>query len=256
MTLHRIWSISTLGGLAVVANLGLIGSSSWSWAKSLPEIDASFLEQLKDVNLEADELPRTSQAQSSPALDSSFLEWLNTPPNPDAEETPRTSRGGSEFCFVALDQETVTPLWSDRPVFLIQGGVRNLILHQVDNEEPIWTHSASDTEAITYDGPPLQPGIVYVLRAEHPVFSNDIFVTRQLTLLSVEDQVEIATTLSDLETELQGAGQSEAAIALARADYFWQQELTVDAWAAVLPLQPTSETVSEAIATAYERICS
>ncbi|MEO1297157.1 MAG: hypothetical protein AAFW75_15495 [Cyanobacteria bacterium J06636_16] len=54
---------------------------------------------------------------------------------------------------------------------------------------------------------------------------------------------------------MQAAGESEEVIALARAEYFWQNGLTVDAWAEVLPLQETSEAAAAAIEAAYERIC-
>gem|GEM_PF-4659176 len=48
---------------------------------------------------------------------------------------------------------------------------------------------------------------------------------------------------------------SRQAIALARADYFWQQGLETEAWAEIMPLQSTSSEVAEALDTARENLC-
>ncbi|NER80926.1 MAG: hypothetical protein F6K42_15425 [Leptolyngbya sp. SIO1D8] len=227
MTCHRTNRISSLNGLMLVLglSLGIVGSQAW--AQPLPETDATF------------------------------LEWLTgTSHNQDANEPPRIKRGGSEFCFVTFDDETVTPLWRDTPTFILQGDMRSLALHREGRENPLWTYEANEAEAVTYDGTILLPGAVYVIHAQNPQFPASDFEARQFVLLSAERQVEIAFELSDLETDMRNADASAEEIALARADYFWQQGLVADAWAEVMPLKATSETVSEAINAAYERICS
>ncbi|MEM8605187.1 MAG: hypothetical protein AAGE59_00610 [Cyanobacteria bacterium P01_F01_bin.86] len=233
MTWKPIWKTVTTSTLMMTTVLGVGGLSLPSWAQSSTE--------------ETD--------RSSTEADATFLDWLRgLAVNPDANEPPRTKRGGSEFCLVAFDVQTTTPVWNYRPDFVIQGDLRHFVLSSADSDEPLWTSSPNESETVSYTGPPLRSGTLYTLRAENPQNAND-FEARSFTLLELEDRVEVAFDLLELENEMQTAGQSEEAIVLARADYFWQRGLAVDAWAEVVPLQDTSEVAAAAIATAYERIC-
>lgn len=206
-----------------------------------------------------------AQAQTpAPANEpiTTFWEWLTGPgANPDANEPPRTKRGGGEFCLVALNaagqneaDSVVTNLWNDYPEFTVQGELRRLELYSENSPDPLWTSDLSEASTIPYNGPRLQAGETYTLRAEHPQFPTD-FETYQLTLLPLEERILIAFDLLDLGAAMRADGQSTETIALARADYFWQRDLPVDAWAEVVALQITSDTVSEVLETAYDRVC-
>ena len=245
MTFKHIWQTVTTHALLVAILLGTGSANLPGWAQSLTVTD-----ETEETETEGSDTPATE------ASNATFLDWLNGfDANPDADEPPLTKRGGSEFCLVAFDLEATTPVWSDRPDFVIQGDERRFALYTEDSDEPLWTSDPNEAESVAYTGPELESGITYTLRAENPRNPDNDFQARRFTLLSSAEQNEIAAALLELETAMQASGQSEDAIALARADYFWQRGLTVDAWAEVIPLQNTSEATAEAIATAYERIC-
>ncbi|MGF1523528.1 MAG: hypothetical protein ACFBSF_14525 [Leptolyngbyaceae cyanobacterium] len=247
MTLKPAWKTVTITALTTTLLLGVNGLSLRGWSQSSADMDDA-------------DIFRNTNESVSPAThaDATFLDWLNgIGVNPDANEPPLTKRGGSQFCLVAFDVREATPVWNSRPDFIIKGSTRQFAVYDGLGDEPLWTSDANDVaiENVAYMGPPLRTGTTYTLRAENPNNAND-FEDRRFTLLSLEDRIAIATDLLTLESEMQEAGESQEAIALARADYFWQRGLAVDAWAEVFPLQETSETATAAMETAYERICS
>ncbi|MGD1907273.1 MAG: hypothetical protein ACFB0C_14985 [Leptolyngbyaceae cyanobacterium] len=192
-------------------------------------------------------------AQSPPSASGNFLDWLfgNSPQEPpDARENGRAGRG-DDYCVVSLPPNQVVPLWSDRPVFLIDGAPRSLVLFAENSDQPIWTYPVNQRQTITYGGPPLRPGQIYTLRAQHKDFPNSIYETRQVELISLERQVEVAWALAGID----GTEGSSVDRALARADYFWAEGLEADAWREVMAVQSQSEVAAEAIATATERLC-
>lgn len=221
MTFRWILNASTLGMLIAVMGLGSGRVGTMSWAQTLPETHQNF------------------------------LNWLRNP----AEEDPPNTKRGDEFCLVNLGPDTVNPMWREYPVFVIQGNPRSLALYAEGADDPFWTYGVNQEERVTYSGPPLVAGEVYTLRAQHAQFRTSIYEDRQLTLLSVEARVAIAFDLLTLAEEMQRTGASNDAIALARADYFWQRGLESDAWVEVLPLQATSVEVDEAVKAAYEVLC-
>lgn len=207
------------------------------------------------INGVAAELGMTSGPLPLVNAKSAFLGWLfGTAENQDANENPRTKRG-DDFCLVTFEPGIVNPLWSDRPRFLIQGEPRSLALYRDGEDEPFWTYSVNSDEAVTYAGVPLRPGVVYTLRAEHAQFPASQYEERQLVVVSTEEQMAIALDLMTIEEEMQQAGATAEAIALARADYFWQQGLATDAWEAILPWQTTSPDIAEALQKGYEKLC-
>jgi hypothetical protein len=179
-----------------------------------------------------------------------FLDWL-LGGNQDSAEPPHTQRGDNR-CIVSLPPNQVTFLWSDRPIFLIEGSPRSLALFAENSDQPFWTYPVNQQQVVTYDGPPLRPEQVYTLRVQHRDFPNSIYEARQVELLSLERQVEIAWALIDVEE----AESSLVDRALARADYFWAEGLEADAWREVAAVESESAPVAEAIATATERLCN
>ncbi|NJN20117.1 MAG: hypothetical protein HC812_01535 [Leptolyngbya sp. RL_3_1] len=103
-------------------------------------------------------------------------------------------------------------------------------------------YPVNQRQTVTYAGPPLRPGQVYTLRAQHQDFPDSIYESRQMELLSLERQVEIAWALVGLD----GSDGSAVDQALARADYFWGEGLEADAWREVV--QSESALAAEAIA--------
>ncbi|MDA0266771.1 MAG: hypothetical protein O2890_02015 [Cyanobacteria bacterium] len=203
---------------------------------------------------DAHEAPPQEGASGHGPRGEAFLNWIfgtsdEAPPQGGADgHGPR----GDTYCIVSLPTDQVTPLWSDRPVFLIEGSPRSLALFAENSDQPIWTYPVNQQQAVTYDGPWLRPGQVYTLHAQHHDFPSSIFEARQIELLSLERQVEIAWALLGMG----GADGSSVDQALARADYFWAEGLEADAWREVAAVQAESEVAAEAIATATDRFCN
>ncbi len=196
-------------------------------------------------------------AAASPAapLPDGNLEWfLDAATNQDSGEPPRTKRG-DDVCWVTLPLGTVSPMLSDRPVFLMQGQPRRLAVYTTDASQPLWQYPVNEAVAVTYDGPPLQPGVVYTLRAAHPRFATTIYEERQFTILNADEQAAIATALSDRTADLQQAGATTTAIVQAQARYLGEQGLLTDMWVILLPLQATVPEVDAAITAAYTALC-
>lgn len=196
----------------------------------------------------AQDLPRSATEING------FLDWLR---HPDTGAPPRGPRPGEGlFCVVnwVADEENV--VWSDRPTFIIEGGPRSLALYRDISQEPIWEHPVTDAQVVVYIGPPLEPDTVYTFRAQHPRFASSIYEERELRTMSFDEEALTTANLIALEGETRNSGEaSETAIAIAKADYFWQFELEAEAWAAIWPLQKESPEVAEAIATSVEHLC-
>ncbi|NEQ99494.1 MAG: hypothetical protein F6K30_22785, partial [Cyanothece sp. SIO2G6] len=237
---------SILNGLIVAIALGGDGRQVQAQSSLDPD-PGQFDGRMDSDNPDATAPPRTLRA-------STFLDWLLEPENPDGDEEPRTKRG-DDFCLVTFAPNQVNVLWSDRPTFIIQGAPRSLVLYRDLAQDPIWEYPVNEAEVVVYTGPPLEPDTVYTFRAQHPTFPSTIYEQRQLSTLSFEDEVLTTMGLLVLEGEMRSAGESEEAIALARADYLWQQGLETDAWATVLPLQDESAEVAAAVQMGYEQWC-
>ncbi|MEO1297158.1 MAG: hypothetical protein AAFW75_15500 [Cyanobacteria bacterium J06636_16] len=156
MTLKPIWKTVTITALTTTLLLGVNGFSLHGSAQSSPD-DA--------------EIFRSTNESASPATDAdaTFLDWLNgIGVNPDANEPPLTKRGGSQFCLVAFNVETTTPVWNSQPDFVIHGTVRQFAIYSDITDDPIWTSDVNDAASTAYSGPPLDVGTTYTLRAVDP----------------------------------------------------------------------------------------
>ena len=238
---------SILNGLIIAVALG--GYGNRVQAQSSLESDPGRFDGLIYLG------NQDSQAPSHRVQASRFLDWLLGTENPDGDEEPRTKRG-DDFCLVTFAPNQVNLIWSDRPTFIIQGNRRSLALYRDLAQEPIWDYPVNDNEVVVYTGPHLEPDTVYTLRAQHQHFPSTIYEQRELRTLSFEDEVLTTMDLLALEGEMRTEGESEEAIALARADYLWQQGFEADAWVTILPLQSTLPEVWTALQMGYDQWCS
>jgi hypothetical protein len=183
-----------------------------------------------------------------------FLDWLR---HPDTGEPPRGPRpGDGRFCVVNFVANVENLVWSDRPAFIVQGSPRSLAVYRDTAQDPIWEYPVNEAEVVVYTGPPLEPDTVYTLRARHSQFPSSIYEQRQLRTMSFDNEVQTTGNLLALEGEMRnGESVTEADIAIAKADYFWQQGLETDAWAAIWALRTESSEVAGALQMGYEKLC-
>jgi hypothetical protein len=183
----------------------------------------------------------------------SFLNWLFTR-NDDERESADTKRG-DDYCIVSLPPNEVEEIWSDRPVFLIQGDPRHLAIFEGDSDTPLWTYPVNEQSAVVYSGPELEPGKVYTFRAQHVDFPNTIFESRQFQVVSAAERQAIAAELVTVSAAVAADGGSLADVAIARADYFWTQGFEADAWREIAVAQQLSLDAAEAVEFAYTQLC-
>ncbi|MDA0673127.1 MAG: hypothetical protein O3C67_05400 [Cyanobacteria bacterium] len=196
-----------------------------------------------------------STSVSAQALNpsASFLDWLLTR-NGDESESPGIKRG-DDYCIVSVPPGVVEEIWSDRPVFLIQGSHRRLAIFEGDSDTPLWTYPVNDQAAVVYSGPDLEPGQVYTFRAQHVDFPNSIYESRQFQVVSDLQQQAIARSLTAVEAAVVAEGGDPAAVAIARADYFWVRGFEADAWREMAVAQQLSPAAAEAVEFAYTQLC-
>ena len=183
----------------------------------------------------------------------SFLNWLFT--RNDDEDTSGDIKRGDDYCIVSLPPDEVEEIWSDRPVFLVQGADRRLAIFEAGSDTPLWTYPVNDHAAVVYGGPELEPGQVYTFRAQHVDFPNTIFEARQFRVVSAAERQAIAANLATVTATVEAEGGSPADVAIARADYFWTQGLGADAWREMAVAQQLSPDAAEAVELAYTQLC-
>lgn len=143
-----------------------------------------------------------------------------------------------------LEQSQETPqVWSDRPLFLWQGGTpKRIELFVAGSTESLWdSEIPEEATGILYDGEPLQPGQTYEWRLTAP------FPIKQPAFQIIEQQQRdrISAELTQLQAQLQDA--SEETIALEKANYFAKQELWADALQELYSVSNPSPALTAAI---------
>ena len=118
-------------------------------------------------------------------------------------------------------------IWSDRPVFLWRSIGQTLSLYDYETDELIWQQQVdSGTEAVVYDGEPLQPGGLYRWVLMHPDTSdfNATFV-----VMEAEERDALNAELMQEAERWTAAGLTREEQALERAKFFGEHRLWSDA---------------------------
>lgn len=189
----------------------------------------------------------------------SFLDWLRGGGDapPESRGTSTITRGNGPCLvspYVSFDYP-VAPVYRAHPTFVLQGAYRGLSVATSDQpEHSLWTYPAGDGITLPhYDQIALTASDRYFLT----ITTNGSGTLRVMfeRLPDTERQI-ITQELAVLEQEAQANRATAEAVALQRADYFWQRGLAVDAWSELAAIADSSGTAQIAMATAIERLCS
>ncbi|WP_414551994.1 hypothetical protein [Anabaena sp. CCY 0017] len=132
------------------------------------------------------------------------------------------SRPIGSVCMISPDAPSVyRKVWSDRPLFLWQGYASTIAVRHPGSNINLWIHPAVHTQNITYTGEPLQPGQVY-----NWVVNGGQFVPFQV--MDKEGRDRISSELQNIEKQLKSTGANTEAIAIAKANYFAENNLWSD----------------------------
>jgi hypothetical protein len=169
--------------------------------------------------------------QATPAQKSSIQQifsWANISrilfsKKPPVEPRKGGSRPTDLICMVSPDAPAKPRIvWSDRPLFLWKGRVQTIAVRTINSEQELWNQPVTETQNITYQGKPLQPGQTYKW-----VVNSSKFIKFQI--METQQRDRVTAELKALENQLQGQGAGIEAIALAKAKYFADSNLWSDA---------------------------
>lgn len=130
-------------------------------------------------------------------------------------------------------------IWSDRPVFLWRSTGQTLSLYDYDTDELLWQQQVeAGTEAVVYDGTPLQAGGLYRWVLMHPETSdfNATFV-----VMEEQERDMLAAELRQEEAQWAAAGLTVQQQAVERAMFFGDRRLWSDALQEIHTIRGSAE---------------
>ncbi|MBE9198879.1 MULTISPECIES: hypothetical protein [unclassified Nodularia (in: cyanobacteria)] len=158
---------------------------------------------------------------------------------PPVEPRNGGSRPPNSVCMVSPDAPRVYRMvWSDRPLFIWQGYASTVAVQPIRSNANLWIQSVNQTQNITYTGEPLEPGQTY----QWAVNSNQ-FVPFQIMEKPQRDR--ISTDLHNIEKQLNAMSANTEAIALAKANYFMENNLWSDVLQQIYSVpKPSAELIA------------
>jgi len=182
------------------------------------------------------------------------------------QDTNRGRDGGSRgsgLCLISPgDGDTV---WTLEPLLIFQGDLKSTAFYGLEDEEPFWTAPLTPDEAFLllavqpYDGDPLQPGTTYEQQIEGFALDGRLVSSRRFPFQIMpegEERDQIATDLAQLEADLVHDDLDAEAIALAKAEFFFERNLNADALGLLFSVEDPSEDLAETRQAMVEAICS
>jgi hypothetical protein len=178
---------------------------------------------------------------------------------PPARRPPGGSRGpGDEIIPLAPGAIGRPEIWSNWPLFLWQGTIRQLEIIQSATGELIWSQRIAATDrACFYTGTPLQSGAYeWVLYNVAKV----AIIRVPFRVMSPKQQHPIAADLAALEAQLETQLETQPALvsaeqrALYRANYFAERQLWSDVFREAFAVEHPSEQLVMALRTLTDRL--
>jgi hypothetical protein len=164
----------------------------------------------------------------------------------------------SNLCAISPGQVGDTDqVWSDRPMFLWQGNVNQIIVREFDRQDALWSKNVPSraslaTYQIPYDGLPLQPGQLYTWQ----LIADDSTTTEYtFEVLPTAERDRITIDLQTLDIQLRTTNPSDEAIALEYARYFVRQGLWSDALNALYRSESRSPELEQAVDEIETYLC-
>ncbi|NER19885.1 MAG: hypothetical protein F6J96_03965 [Symploca sp. SIO1C2] len=173
---------------------------------------------------------------------------------------PKPKNGGSRqdsFCPIwpnGNDPE-LFEIWSNEPLFIWQGTVREIEVRLPGSESALWRYKVEANQSQQlYQGPELQSGEEYDYWVSYEVTEGGETTTDTTTIpfMIKEEQETIANELEKLQVE----GASGEENALARAQYFAQQQIWSDALKEVFGVANPSADWQKALEEIRKESCS
>jgi hypothetical protein len=172
----------------------------------------------------------------------------------------RRSRGEGirrgEFCAVSPGLIETDRVWSDRPLFLWQGAVKQVNLRQLGNSQILWSQlitpdPQSGFQQIDYTGTALQPGEIYQWELVNESNRRTAYIFQ---VMQAEERDPLTAEWQTLSTQLQQQGATPPTIALRQAQFFADKGLWSDVLQS-LSMSDSSLEATEAVQRLATEVC-
>lgn len=158
-------------------------------------------------------------------------------------------RRSGEVCPMSPGLVETDQVWNDRPLFMWQGTVDQIVLKNFESGEELWSQPVRSTaQQIAYTGAALPPGL-YQWEVSNAVSSSS-FV---FEIIGGNQRQQIADSLRELESQTSNKTAEEKA--LAKADYFRQQGLWSDVFQMLYSISDPSTAVKQAAQEIAAYVC-
>lgn len=207
--------------------------------------------------------PMTLSAAETPSTWFSFgriRSFLSGGPLQDSNRGRDGGSRGSGLCLINPGQGEV--VWTVEPLLVLQGNLQSTALYVADGEEPFWSAPIAPTDdfvaKLPYDGDPLQPGTTYEQQVELFRLDFSVMSSRRYAFQVMpegEERDQIAADLAQLESELAEANEDAEVIAVAKAEFFFDRNLSADALQALFSVDAPSAELVETRQAIVKTIC-
>lgn len=173
----------------------------------------------------------------------------------DTDHPPTTSRPINGQCLLSPAQSgTTVSTWHKTPLFIWQGQIAHFRLTDADTGDVMWeyTPGAEETQ-IVYAGVPLRSGHFYKWEIYDSERSQSPQSFPEFKVLDLSARLAIDNGLSIAEAQADGTEEGKA---IARAQYFADQSLSIDAIQALFSVASPSVDLLQAQETIVNSLCS
>lgn len=206
--------------------------------------------------------------QTKKPLENQFLAQRRRPPRPPipggsdlyqelvdkAKEEDVLSTRGVRLCPLSPGVVGINDTFSDRPLFLWQGGnIQRVELRRPGGDQILWEQKVPPGESkAIYQAAPLEIGQTYQWSLYNS--AND-YVSFIFRIMGETQRQEIAAELAEIEKSLQQQNATPEQIAVAKAQYFASQRLWSDAFREIYLVENPSPALTKTVQEITNRLC-
>jgi hypothetical protein len=201
-------------------------------------------------------LPNQAQSVKKTATMQGFT-WTNISEALFSKKPPiQPRKGGSrlptdDICMISPDAPSERRIvWSDRPIFIWKGAVQKIAVRTRGSNEYLWSQNVSGAQNANYTGSALQPGQTY----EWLVFIGES--PSKFVPFQVMDAQQSQRITSDLNNLIKAKKANSEAIALAKANYFIQNQLWSDALQQAYSVKNPSRELAQILKDIPDKLCN
>lgn len=168
----------------------------------------------------------------------------------DQEDPGRNRNGGGrpgDICLVT-DYATSVQVWHLQPIYLWQGTERPMAIRSVGEPADLLVTDVS-TEPTTALNlaqnleTELEPGESYTWELSDAIDPDQVLMVIPFQVMATTERDQLTLALTQLVEDLENQGASNEVIALAKADFFLEQGLTMDALQVMFEVEAPSDAL-------------